>query len=83
MSSVLTGVLNELKLDVEVPQNVLHLLEKKFKNVESLFSGLSTVYQQRKYLKEKFHKIVSTCTYTTLHKMIQYLVYICFHLRAT
>ena len=59
MSSVNQGILRELKLNNEVPENVMQLLENKFKGIDSLFSGLSTAYQQRRYFKEEFHKIVS------------------------
>ena len=59
MSSVNHGILNELKLNHEVPDDVVQLLENKFKGVDSLFLGLSTAYQQKRYFKEEFHKIVS------------------------
>ena len=61
MSSVYQGILSELKQGDDIPENVIQLLESKFESesVESLFAGLSTAYQQRKYFKEEFHKIVS------------------------
>ena len=42
MSSVLLGVLNELKLTQEFPESLVYLLEEKFKSLDSLFSGLNT-----------------------------------------
>lgn len=65
MSSVYSGILSELKMDHEVPENLVYLLEEKFKSIESIFLGISTAYQQRKYFKDVFHKIVSkhTCMY--------------------
>ena len=59
MSSVLLRVLNELKLTQEFPESVVHLLEEKFKSLDFLFSGLTTVYQQQKFFQEHFQKIVS------------------------
>lgn len=59
MSSVYQGITSELKQGDAIPENVMQLLESKFESVESLFAGLSTAYQQRKYFKEEFHKIVS------------------------
>ena len=56
MSSVNHGILNELKLNHEVPDDIV---QHKFKGIDSLFSGLSTAYQQKRYFKEEFHKIVS------------------------
>jgi hypothetical protein len=59
MSSVNQGILSELKLNEEISDNVIQLLESKFKGIDSLFSELSTAYQQRRYFREEFHKIVS------------------------
>ena len=59
MSSVYHGILSDLQNSGDIPENVMQLLQSKFENVESLFSGLSTAYQQKKYFKEEFHKIVS------------------------
>lgn len=59
MSSVYQGILSELKQGDGIPQNVMQILKSKFESVESLFSGLSTAYQQRKYFKDDFHKIAS------------------------
>ena len=59
MSSFFDGVLSDLKLANEVPESVVHLLEKKFNKLDSLFTGLTTAYQQQKFFKKHFHKIVS------------------------
>ena len=59
MSSVNQGILSELKLNDEIPDNVIQTLENKFKGIGSLFSEFATAYQQRKYFKEEFHKILS------------------------
>ena len=59
MTSINQSILNELKIDHEVPDHILQLLHNKFKFVESsLFSRLSTSYQQRMYFKDVFRKIV-------------------------
>lgn len=60
MSSVTQSILSELKVNHEIPENIMELLENKFKGIGSIFSGISTAYHQRKYFKEVFHKIVST-----------------------
>lgn len=66
ISSVNDGILSELKENHEVPENVVKVLENKFESVETIFSGLSNAYQQRKYFREDFHKIVSQW-YTCMH----------------
>ena len=58
MLSVYQAVLTDLKRNDEVPDNILQLLRNKLNGVESLFSGLSTAYQQKRYFKDEFHKIV-------------------------
>ena len=64
MSSVHHGILRDLQNSGDVPENVMRLLESKIENVESLFSGLTSAYQQKKYFKEEFHKTVSACAVT-------------------
>ena len=56
MSSITFGILNELKS--EVSEDVMKLLEQKFNGIESIFSELSNAYQQRRYFRQEFHKIV-------------------------
>ena len=63
MSSIYQGVLTDLKMSHEVPVNIMQLLKNKLKNVESLFCGLSTAYQQKRYFKDEFHKIVRVHIY--------------------
>lgn len=58
MSSITFSIINELKIDHEIPEDVIQILEQRFSGIESIFSGLSTAYQQRKYFKEEFNKIV-------------------------
>ena len=60
MSSINHGILNELKMNHELPDDMMQLVENKFKSVNSLFTGLATAYQQQRYFREEFHKIVST-----------------------
>ena len=66
MMNVNHGILNEMRSDPEVPDHIVRLLHNKFKGVESsLFSRLSTAYQQRMYFKDTFQKIVRSiqCMY--------------------
>lgn len=58
MTSVYHKILSELRISQEVPESVMQLLEDKFEGMEDIFSGLSTAYQQRKYFRKEFHKIV-------------------------
>ena len=59
MMNVNQGILNEMTMDPEVPDHVVRLLHNKFGAIESsLFSRLSTAYQQRTYFKDTFLKIV-------------------------
>lgn len=75
MSSINLGIVNELKMNHEVPDNVMQLLESKFNGIESIFSHVSTAYQQRRYFKEEFNKIVrsrSACLYEINIKLHNY-----------
>ena len=74
MSSVNMGILNELKITERIPENLMHLLEQKFDVTESLFSELLTSHQQRKYFKQKFHKIVRA-RIAVLDYVLSYIFY--------
>ncbi len=63
ISSITTGILNELRINHDIPENIMQLLQTKFQSAESsLFSGISTAYQQRKYFRKEFNKVVSMHT---------------------
>ena len=57
MMNVNQGILNEMRMDPDVPDHVVRLLHDKFGAVESsLFARVSTAYQQRTYFKDTFKR---------------------------
>lgn len=57
VSSLLDSILSEFR-SLE-PEEVVAMVEQRVTDVKSMFSGLSTSYQQQKYFSEHFNLVVT------------------------